>query len=91
MNPNSKQTYGYRGTVLIVDLDKLSVERTSLKDDYVQNYLGGRGWAIRYLYDNLEKGIDALGPENILAIGLGPLTGTLAPSSARYTVAAKSP
>ena len=29
--------------------------------------------------------------ENILVISLGPLTGTLAPSTARYTIASKSP
>ena len=39
----------------------------------------------------MKNGVDPLGPENVLVISLGPLTGTLAPSSARYTIAAKSP
>jgi len=91
LNPNSKQNYGYRGKALIIDLEKLSVETSEINQEYIHDYLGGRGWAIRYLYDNVKNGVDPLGPENVLVISLGPLTGTLAPSSARYTIAAKSP
>ena len=91
MNTNSNQFFGYRGKTLIVDLVKSTVRKEPLNQQYVEEFLGGRGWAIKYLYDNLKKGINALGPENILVIGLGPLTGTLAPSSARYTIASKSP
>jgi len=91
LNPNSSKFYGYRGQILIVDLEKSTVQKEPLDQKYIEEFLGGRGWAIKYLYENLDKGIDPLGPENILVISLGPLTGTLAPSSARYTIASKSP
>ena len=35
--------------------------------------------------------MDALSPENPLIVGVGPLCGTLAPASGRFTVTAKSP
>ncbi|MCE7741554.1 MAG: aldehyde ferredoxin oxidoreductase family protein [Candidatus Heimdallarchaeota archaeon] len=91
MNPNPSKFYGYRGQILIVDLEESTVQKETLDQKYIEEFLGGRGWAIKYLFDNLEKDIDPLGPENILVISLGPLTGTLAPSSARYTIASKSP
>ncbi|MCD6483567.1 MAG: aldehyde ferredoxin oxidoreductase family protein, partial [Candidatus Odinarchaeota archaeon] len=37
------------------------------------------------------KGADPLGPDNVFVISVGPLDGTLAPSSNRYSVVAKSP
>jgi aldehyde:ferredoxin oxidoreductase len=82
---------GYRGQSLVVDLDKKGISKISTENSLIQRYLGGRGWAIKYLFDNLKQGIDPLEPENVLVICLGPLTGTLAPSSARYTIASKSP
>ncbi|MBY9000452.1 MAG: aldehyde ferredoxin oxidoreductase family protein, partial [Candidatus Heimdallarchaeota archaeon] len=82
---------GYRDQVLIIDLTHNKIKTKALDLSLVENYLGGRGVAIKYLFDNLEQGIDPLSPENILVISTGPLTGTLAPSSNRYTIAAKSP
>ena len=37
------------------------------------------------------SGIDPLGPENVVVISTGPLTGTGAPSSARFNISALSP
>lgn len=89
---NSTTHYkGYRGKTIVVDLTKQSFLVKETDPLLIENYLGGRGWAIKYLYDNLSQGIDPLSPENILIVSLGPLTGTFAPSTARYTVAAKSP
>jgi len=76
---------------LVIDLTQNKIETKALDTSLVENYLGGRGIAIKYLFDNLELGIDPLSPANILVISNGPLAGTLAPSSNRYTIAAKSP
>jgi aldehyde:ferredoxin oxidoreductase len=43
------------------------------------------------LFKLLKPGIDPLGPDNVLLLSTGPVAGTLAPSSARYNVSAKSP
>ncbi|MHA1198484.1 MAG: aldehyde ferredoxin oxidoreductase family protein [Candidatus Heimdallarchaeaceae archaeon] len=91
MNDTAPKYKGYRNQVLVIDLTINKIEKKALDLSLVENYLGGRGIAIKYLFDNLEQGIDPLSPENILVIGTGPLTGTLAPSSNRYTIAAKSP
>ncbi len=82
---------GYRDQVLVIDLEKRTITKKKTDSQWFNNYIGGRGWAVKYLSDNIEQNIDPLGAKNILVISLGPLTGTLAPSSARYTIAAKSP
>jgi len=74
-----------------VDLTEEKVETKDLEVEVAEQYIGGRGLAIHYLIKNLKPKIDPLGEENILVISTGPLTGTLAPSSARYTIATKSP
>ena len=43
------------------------------------------------MYNELPAGCDPLGPDNLLVFANGPLTGTLAPASARVTVCTKSP
>jgi aldehyde:ferredoxin oxidoreductase len=54
-------------------------------------YIGGRGLNIKYLYDEIKPGIDPLGPENKIIIGTGPCNGTLVPGSQRFTLTTKSP
>lgn len=54
-------------------------------------YLGGRGFNVKYLYDNLPRDVDPLSPENILLFSCGLLTGTAAPSSSRLHINARSP
>ena len=91
MNKLSTSYKGYRGQSLVINLSEDTVKKISSDKDMIEKYLGGRGWAIKYLFNNLKQGIDPLEQENILVISLGPLTGTLAPSTARYTIASKSP
>ena len=91
MNTLSTSYKSYRGQSLVINLSENTVEKICSDKDMIDQYLGGRGWAIKYLFDNLKQGIDPLEKENILVISLGPLTGTLAPSTARYTIASKSP
>jgi aldehyde:ferredoxin oxidoreductase len=53
--------------------------------------IGGRGLNSTRLFDELKRDIDPLSPENILLIGVGPLTGTLLSTSAYMTISGKSP
>ncbi len=57
----------------------------------VRKYLGSRGYAAKILYDNVGVDVEPLSPENYLIFSTGPMTGTPWPTSARYTVTAKSP
>lgn len=81
----------FRGQLLHVDLSNHSTWVESLDYSIAENFLGGAGYACRYLYDRLNKDTDPLSPENILMIMTGPLNGTFAPNTGRWVVCAKSP
>ena len=63
------------------------------KEDVPQIYkhLGGRGLTSLLLSNEMNPQSSPLGPENILVIAPGLLTGTIAPSSGRTSIGAKSP
>jgi aldehyde:ferredoxin oxidoreductase len=86
-----KTWYGYTGKILDVDLTSATLSETELDRTLAKNYMGGKGFGARILYDQLPPHCDPLSPENILVFGTGPLTGTLAPSSGRFEVCTKSP
>ena len=83
--------YGYSGKYLDVDLTTAAVSTAELDRVLAQDYMGGKGFGARILYDQLPPGCDPLSPDNILVFATGPLTGTLAPSSGRFEVCTKSP
>jgi len=82
---------GYAGKLLYVNLTEGSVEKRSLDRNLALNYIGGRGFSSRILFDELKPGTDPLSPENRLILATGPLNGTPTPSASRLVVAAKSP
>ena len=81
---------GWIGNILTIDLSSGKVE-TEPTEDYVDQYLGGRGIGVRLVYDLLKPGTDALAPGNPLIFSMGPLNGTAMPSSGRTDVTALSP
>jgi aldehyde:ferredoxin oxidoreductase len=82
---------GYTGTVLRVDLTEGVVRKEPLDEAFSRAYIGGRGFTSRLQYDLIPPAVDPLGPENVLILAPGALTGTSAPSAARFVVAARSP
>ncbi len=83
--------FGWHGKLLRVDLTSGASQVEEIDPQIAKDYLGGRGWAIRYLYDEIDPRVDALAPENKLIFATGPLTGTPAPTGNRYMVVTKSP
>ncbi|RME91274.1 MAG: aldehyde ferredoxin oxidoreductase [Anaerolineae bacterium] len=83
--------YGWHGKILRVDLTNRKVSVEEIDPQVAKDYIGGRGWAIRYLYDEVDPGVDPLSPENKLIFATGPLTATTAPTGNRYMVVTKSP
>lgn len=79
------------GHVLRIDLSKRKFVVQSLDPLLAQNYIGGRGFAIKTLWDELPPGADPLGPLNKLILAVGPLTALPIPNSGKLLVAAKSP
>ena len=82
---------GYQNKVLRVDLKEKKSSTEPLRMDFARKYIGSKGLAIRYMYEELKPGIDPLGEENKLFLTTGPLTGTPVPCSGKLSVAAKSP
>jgi len=82
---------GYMGKLLVVDLTVGTVREEALDDTLARDFVGGAGYAARYLYNELGPHPDPLGPENTLMFMTGPLVGTRAPSCGRYEVCALSP
>jgi len=76
--------------LLRVDLTAETVESEAIPEAWLHQYVGGKGIGARYLYEELDPGVDPLGPENCLLFALGPLSG-LAPGEARYAAITKSP
>jgi aldehyde:ferredoxin oxidoreductase len=82
---------GYAGQILRVNLESRIVIREKTDPQYMLKCIGGRGLNSRRLYDELKRDIDPLSPENMLLIGVGPLTGSLLSASAYMTISGKSP
>ena len=83
--------FGWNGKFLHVNLNKNSAVAETYEASTARNFLGGRGFAIKILWDELRPEVDALSPENKLVLAAGPLTGFALPSSGKLVVAAKSP
>jgi len=81
---------GYTNKILIINLSNNSIQ-TIPTQGYIEQFIGGRGIAVKLLYELTPKNVNALSPENALVFMTGPLTGTLAPSSGRIDVVSKSP
>lgn len=79
-----------RDRILAVDLTSETAQRQVVPERWRRRYLGGKGLGARYLYDRLDAETDPLGPENLLAFVIGPLSGYL-PGEQRYAVVTKSP
>jgi len=83
--------FGWKGKTLQVNLGKSKAVADRYETSLAKNFLGGRGFAVKTLWDRLKPGINAFSPENILVFAAGPLSGFALPSSSKLVVAAKSP
>jgi aldehyde:ferredoxin oxidoreductase len=77
--------------VLRVDLSSGDAKKETLDESTLRKFLGGRGLGAKVLYEELEPHVDALSPGNKLIFAVGPLTGTISPTSGRMSVSTKSP
>ena len=82
---------GWTGFFLKVNLTNSEATPETYQEDLALNFLGGRGFAIKILWDTLKQGTDPLSPENKLILATGPLTGIGLPNSGKLVIASKSP
>jgi aldehyde:ferredoxin oxidoreductase len=80
---------GWTGKLLRVDLTSGNCSVEEIPQEWLRDYIGGRGLGARYLYEEMDPTADALSPENKLIFATGPLTGTPVPCGARYMVVTK--
>jgi aldehyde:ferredoxin oxidoreductase len=83
---------GYAGKFLEVDLSSGIIKNTTFGDEVLKDYVGGRALSAKILSDRLIRRwakIDPLGPENILLMLPGPVTGYF--PGGRTCVSGKSP
>ncbi len=82
---------GYAGRFLRVNLSAGRVADEPLPMQVVMDFIAGRGFGIKYLYDELAPNVDPLGEHNKLVLATGVLTGTQAQSVSRWLACTKSP
>ncbi len=83
--------YGFMGKVLWADLSTRVLWEEQLDAKVARDFLGGYGLGARVLFDRQKPGVDPLGPEAVLGIVTGVITGTDALGGSRYIVVGKSP
>ena len=84
-------TSSYMGNILRINLTNKEYNITPLSVELARNFLGGAGFTVKTLLDEVDPAIDPLSAENKLIFSSGPLSGTAAPCASRMSVAAKSP
>jgi aldehyde:ferredoxin oxidoreductase len=83
----SKQ-YGWAGKILRIDL---TTKRYSIQTiDPYKEFIGAKGINQYILFDEVPVRCDPYDPANIIAIGAGPLVGTLAPGACRTSIDTKN-
>lgn len=82
---------GYTGKLLNLNLSDGTGKEFVVPEETVQKYLGGKGLGMWLLYKGIEPHSDPLGPDNVLLLMTGPLTGAGIPSANNLSVCTKSP
>jgi aldehyde:ferredoxin oxidoreductase len=82
---------GYTGKVLRIDLTQRRWVEENLPVETARDFIGGAGFTVKYLFDEVPADSDPLGPQNKLIFAPGPFTGTKVPCASRMAINAKSP
>jgi aldehyde:ferredoxin oxidoreductase len=76
--------------LLRVNLGKKTFTEETIPEEVIRRYIGGKGLAAHYAYNEIQRGTNPLSPDNKLFLFNGILTGIF-PGFTRYVVASKSP
>jgi len=82
---------GYGGSILRVDLTTGNISKQSTPAELARDFVGGRGFGAYFLFKEVPRGADPLGPENKLIVSSGPFSGLLIPGAGKCDWATKSP
>jgi aldehyde:ferredoxin oxidoreductase len=76
--------------IAYIDLTNGDIQIKPIPVEIRRQFIGGRGLDAYLLYNHTAKGVDPLGPDNVLLISGGLLTATCASATTRTHVMAKS-
>ena len=82
---------GYTGRLIRINLTDRKIKEEKINLEWQKKFLGARGLAARYYYDEIGKDVKPLSPQNKLIFFTGPLTGSPGPATTKIGVATKSP
>jgi aldehyde:ferredoxin oxidoreductase len=83
--------YGYSGKIARIDLTKGKVLIEPLREDFARQYIGGKGFGAKILYDELKPKIDPYEPSNLLIFATGPVNGLILSGVSKLCAVFKSP
>jgi len=84
-------TFGWYGKLLRINLDNKTISQESIDTSILHRWIGGRGLGVALLAREVPPSPDPPGIENKLIFSVGPLTGTGAPGSGRFSLVSRSP
>lgn len=87
----SKLSFGYKKRFLRINLTSAEFSIEELKEQIIDNFLGGIGFATWIITKEIDPKVNPLSSKNKLVFAVGPLTGTNTLMTGRHVVAAKSP
>lgn len=82
--------HGWAGKILFVDLTSGSI-RTEPTEQWLPARIGAIGIGLDLVWERVPAGTGPFDPDNLLYIGVGPLTGTWAPCAGRAVAVSLSP
>jgi aldehyde:ferredoxin oxidoreductase len=94
--PNQKENqamkfYGWVGKYLDVDLTHRTVTVETLDPEFARNNVGGLGFGLSILSEEIAPGGDAFEPSSPIVFATSPVTATDVPTSGGYIVINQSP
>ena len=72
-----------KNQLLRINLTTNKISKEPIPEEVYTKYIGGTGFISYYLYKEIQKKIDPLGPDNKLIIVSGPAQGTRIPITGR--------
>lgn len=82
---------GYGGKYLRINLSTGQIKSEALSREMAREYIGGRGFGVKHLYDEIPANTDPLSEDNKLILLPGVLGGTSAMAVSRWLAMTKSP
>ena len=83
--------FGSNGAILRVDLTNGTTDVETFDEAFYRRYPGGKALAAYHLLREMPAGADPLGPDNVLILAAGLLTGAPVSTATRFNAIARSP